>query len=191
MQILGLLGFGALVVASFAVGFRLLRLASRTGRLPERMIGGAFVFAGGLPGVLLFLGDDGSGSGPTAQGWMLAPIANQQSLGIACLWIGVAFRIAAYAWAVAEAARAWLAARRRCAIGLTDPLTANRMLLWAIGLGAVLAIWLHEAATLALGGGPGSYLVIAVLGFVCAGALWLAFFPPAFYQRRFAAVTAA
>jgi hypothetical protein len=45
----------------------------------------------------------------------------------------------------------------------------------------------HEAITLATGGGPGSYPVIAALGFVCAGSLWLAFFPPARYQRRFAA----
>jgi len=30
--------------------------------------------------------------------------------------------------------------------------------------------------------------VIALLGFTCAGALWLAFFPPASYRRRFVAV---
>ena len=63
-------------------------------------------------------------------------------------------RIAAYAWAVAEATREYIAARRRCAIGLTDPIVANRMLLWSIGLGAVLAIWIHEAITMATGPTP-------------------------------------
>jgi hypothetical protein len=235
MQILGISGFVALLAASFAVGFRLLWLGARTRRLPELAIGNAFVFAGGLPGVLLVLVDDGTGGGPSAHGGVLAAISLSllfgvsmltyftwrvfrpadgwgaalfsaivgglvighgggalaalglaPSLAVPCLWIGVAFRIAAYAWAVAEALREHLAARRRCALGLSDPLVANRMLLWAIGLGAVLAIWVHEAVTLAMGGGPGSYLVIALLGFVCAGALWLAFFPPASYQRRFA-----
>lgn len=236
MAVLGLLGFVALIVTSLGVGGRLLWLGSRTRRLPELMIGGAFIWAGGLPGLLLVLVEDGSGSGPAAHGGVLAAISLSLLLGVsmlcvftwrvfrsngwgglvtfACieaglvighgggalaaltpgsshaatfLWIGVAFRIAAYAWAVAETTREWLAARRRCAIGLTDPIVANRMLLWAIGLGAVLAIWVHEAVTLAMGGGPGSYPVIALLGFLCSGSLWLAFFPPAAYQRRLAA----
>jgi hypothetical protein len=236
MELVGLLGFAALVVAGFTVGFRLFWLSLRTHQLPERMIGGAFVFAGGVPGLLLVLADDQSGSGPTAHGGLLAAINGSLLLGVTLLtfftWrvfrasdrvgvalftlivagllvghgggaiaalgssaaespafqvVGVAFRIAAYAWAVAEATREYRAARRRCALGLSDPLVANRMLLWSIGLGAVLAIWVHEAATLALGGGRGSYLVIAVLGLVCAGSLWLAFFPPAAYLRRVAA----
>lgn len=65
----------------------------------------------------------------------------------------------------------------------------NRFLLWAVGLAAVLLIWLHSAAMLATGGGRESgFLIVAMLGFVCAGALWLAFFPPSFYRRRFAAL---
>jgi len=238
MKILGLLGFGALLLTSFAVGFRLLWLGSRTRQLPELMIGGAFIFAGGIPGLLIVMAADASGAPTTAHGGLLAAASVSLLLGASMLtfftwrvfraterwgallfgcivaglavghlgnalsatgsagtlapgftWIGVLFRIAAYTWAVAEAAREHLAARRRCAIGLTDPLVANRMLLWAIGLGAVLAIWIHEAATLAAGGGQAasfSYLVVAVLGFVCAGTLWLAFFPPVFYRRRFA-----
>jgi hypothetical protein len=235
VEILGISGFVALLVASFAVGFRLLWLGARTRRLPELMIGNAFLWAGGVPGLLLVLVEDGSG-GPDAHGGVLAAISLSLLLGVSLLtyftwrvfrpdgpfgttlfccilaglvighgggalaalgpaaplariflWTGVAFRIAAYAWAVAEATREYRAARRRCVLGLSDPFVANRMLLWAIGLGAVLAIWVHEAITLATGGGPGSYLVIALLGFVCAGALWLAFFPPAAYQQRFAA----
>lgn len=232
MALLGLLGFVALILASFAVGFRLLRLGARTRQLPELMIGGAFVFAGGIPGVLLLVGDDG-GNGSYADGRLLAAISLSLLLGVSLLnvftwrvfragerwaallfcalmaglvvgqgggawaslvgapamafvWLSVSCRIAVYVWGVTEAALAYRAARRRCALGLTDPLVANRMLLWAIGLAAVLAIWMHEAYTLAFGRSPASFLVIAIFGFVCAGSLWLAFFPPASYQRRFA-----
>jgi hypothetical protein len=232
MIVVGLLGFVALILTSFAVGFRLLRLGARTRQIPELMIGGAFVFAGGLPGVLLLIGDDG-GTGTYADGRLLAAISLSLLLGVSMLnyftwrvfrpderwgtllflllmaglvvgqgggalaslegaptrafvWLSVSMRIAAYAWGVTEALLAYVAARRSCALGLTDPLVANRMLLWAIGLAAVMAIWVHEACTLAFGRGPASYLLIAVFGFVCAGSLWLAFVPPASYQRRFA-----
>lgn len=243
MKVLGLLGFVALILTSFVVGFRLLWLGSRTRQLPELAIGGAFVFAGGIPGVLIVLSADASGALTAAHGGLLAAASVSLLLGASMLafftwrvfraterwsavlfgcivaglvvghlgnalsalgptgtldpgltWIGVLSRIAAYAWAVAEAAREYVAARRRCAIGLTDPLVANRMLLWAIGLGAVLAIWVHEAVTLAAGGGQTtsfSYVVVALLGFVCAGTLWLAFFPPVFYRNRFATSGAA
>jgi hypothetical protein len=238
MEAIGLLGFVALIAASFAVGFRLLRLGSRTHQLPELMIGGAFVFAGGVPGVLIALADDGSRASVHAMpgGALFAAINVSLLLGASMLtfftwrvfrpsegwgallfagvvaglaighgggafaafgvaaplaatfaWIGIAFRVAAYTWACTEALREYFAARRRCAIGLADPLVANRMLLWAIGLGAVLAIWVHEGVTLVVGRGPATYLVVALLGFVCAGSLWLAFFPPASYRRRFAA----
>lgn len=238
MLIVGLAGFAALLVASFTVGGRLFLQGLRTRRLPELMIGSAFLFVGGFPGLLMLISDlmdGGRRTGPYADGWMLTVIHLSLLLGVTglCvftwrvfraddrrglamfaaieamlllghlgsavvslepgaswltfLWIGICGRIAAYAWAVAETTREWLAARRRCALGLTEPIVVHRMLLWAIGLGAVLAIWAHEAVTVAGGGGRGSYLVISLLGFVCAGALWLAFFPPAFYQRRIVA----
>ena len=238
MPIVGFAGFVALLVASFTVGGRLCLQGLRTRRLPELMIGSAFLFVGGIPGLLMLISDlmdGGRRTGPYADGWMLTVIHLSMLLGVTGLciftwrvfraddrrglalfvaieailllghlgsaltslepgtsrltfqWIGIGGRIATYAWAVAETTREWLAARRRRALGLTEPVVVHRMLLWAIGLGAVLAIWVHEAATLAGGAGRGSYLVISLLGFVCAGALWLAFFPPAFYQRRIVA----
>jgi hypothetical protein len=237
VETVGLLGFLALIVASFAVGFRLLLLGSRTRQIPELMIGGAFVFAGGLPGVLIAFAENPSArSVHDIDGVVFAAISLSLLLGASMLtyftrrvfrpadrlgailfcvvvaglalgqggaalaalgvgarflmlfaWIGIAFRVVAYAWACTEALREYLAARRRCALGLADPLVANRMLLWTIGLGAVLAIWIHEGVTIVIGRGPSTYLVLALLGFVCAGSLWLAFFPPAFYVRRFAA----
>jgi hypothetical protein len=234
MRILGLFGFLAVVVTSFAVGFRLLWLGSRTRQLPELMIGGAFVWVGGVPGAIVAFADDGTGNAFLAHGGLFAAMSLSTLVGASMLavftwrvfrpverwgvvafgcilaglvagygsaalagvagspraWsllgVGVAFKIATYAWAVAEATREYIAARRRCALGLTAPIVANRMLLWSIGLGAVLAIWIHEAITMATGPTPASFLVVAVFGFVCAGALWLAFFPPAFYRRRIA-----
>jgi hypothetical protein len=101
-------------------------------------------------------------------------------------WLGLVARLVAYAWASGEALHEYLAARRRCAIGLTDPLVANRLLLWGVGLGAVLLIWINTAVAMAQGTmHDPRWLLIATLGFICAGSLWLAFFPPAPYRRRF------
>jgi hypothetical protein len=103
-------------------------------------------------------------------------------------WVGIASRVLVYAWALTETLREYRAARRRCAIGLADPLVANRFLLWGIGLAAILAVWLYAAALLATGRDvAGSRLLVSGLGFVCALSLWLAFFPPAAYRSRFAA----
>jgi hypothetical protein len=236
VETIGLLGFSALVLTSFAVAYRLLRLGARTHQLPELMIGGAFVFAGGVPGVLIVAAAGGSATGPQAHDGLLAAMNVSLLLGasmlatftwrvfrptepwarmlFACIvaglavghlggalaafepgsrlgpaftWTGIGFRVAAYTWACCEATREYAAARRRCALGLADPLVANRMLLWAVGIGAVLAIWIHEGVTLVTGRGPASFLVVALLGFVCSGALSFAFFPPASYRRRFAA----
>jgi hypothetical protein len=107
-------------------------------------------------------------------------------------WIGMVARIVVYGWAAGEALREHLAARRRCAIGLADPLVANRFLLWGIGIAAVLVIWLHNAYSMATGGDPRTaFLLIAGLGMLCAASLWLAFFPPAFYRRHFVRPAAA
>jgi hypothetical protein len=102
-------------------------------------------------------------------------------------WLGLAARIAVYAWACGEAFREHAAARRRCALGLGDALVANRLLLWGVALGAVVLIWVNSAAQMARGNGRDPlWLLIAVLGLICASSLWLAFFPPASYRRRFA-----
>jgi hypothetical protein len=108
------------------------------------------------------------------------------SRGNALEWLGLGARIAVYTWALGETLREYLAARRRCSIGLAEPLVANRFLLWGIGLGSILAIWLYSAAMMAADRrSESSWLVMAVFGFACAGSLWLAFFPPEAYRRRF------
>jgi hypothetical protein len=104
-------------------------------------------------------------------------------------WAALAGRIAVYSWATTESFAEWTAARRRVRLGLADPLVTNRLLLWGVGTGCVLVLWLHSGLTMLRGeiDATASYPVIAFLGITCAATSWLAFFPPAFYRRRFAA----
>jgi hypothetical protein len=104
-------------------------------------------------------------------------------------WVSLAGRVAVYAWASGESFRQYGAARRRTRLGLADPLVTNRFLLWGLGIGCVLLLWLHSGFQMArrMSDPTASYPVIAVLGITCAATSWLAFFPPGFYRRRFAA----
>jgi len=101
-------------------------------------------------------------------------------------------RLILYGWATAETLRQHLLARRRVRLGLTDPLVANRFLLWSLATTAAFGIWLHalwqELARRT--DTTESYLVATVLGSACALAIWLAFFPPRAYRARFAASSA-
>ena len=106
---------------------------------------------------------------------------DRSNLSIAADYTG---RIVLYAWATFESLRHYSLARRRVRVGLVEPLVANRFLLWAVGTGAALCIWLHaflqELARRS--DAAETYLVIAVLGTACAVSLWLAFFPPRRYR---------
>jgi hypothetical protein len=101
-------------------------------------------------------------------------------------------RLILYAWATAESLRQWILARRRVRLGLTDPLVANRFLLWSVATTAALGIWLHALAQEVAhrADTTESYLVASVLGGACALAIWLAFFPPRAYRARFGAPSA-
>jgi hypothetical protein len=103
-------------------------------------------------------------------------------------WADVAGRIGVYGWAATASFREFAAARRRVRLGLADPLVANRLLLWGLGTGCVLLLWLHSAFEKLRGEADptAAYPLIAVLGISCAATSWLAFFPPAWYRRRFA-----
>lgn len=102
-------------------------------------------------------------------------------------------RFAMYGWASFETLRQATLARRRVRIGLTEPLVANRFLLWGVSTLAANGIWAyslwrelaHESDTTEF------YLVASVLGCICALAIWLAFFPPRAYRQRFATKGAA
>lgn len=98
-----------------------------------------------------------------------------------------------YVWTAAESLAYWRRMRKRVALGLADPVVANRFLLWAwvallsfASLLAPLVLTLMGASyqTSAVG-----RLVTAVSGIGCAVALSLAFLPPDAYLRRLRAAT--
>jgi hypothetical protein len=107
------------------------------------------------------------------------------------LWIAAdaAGRIGMYAWSSFETLRQYTFSRRRLKLGLSDPLVANRYLLWGIGTLSVIGIWIDAFASEVLGvtSNEQIYFVVAALGGICAAAIWLAFYPPAAYRRRFEA----
>jgi hypothetical protein len=97
-------------------------------------------------------------------------------------------QVGALLWGAGEALGWWRRMQRRRAIGLADPLVANRFLLWGLGAGAagvgsligtvfglVLARPLNQLPVLTL--------VLSLHGLVAAIALWLAFVPPVWYRH--------
>lgn len=101
------------------------------------------------------------------------------------MWVEYA-AILVYAWTSLEGFRCWSQARRRLRLGLTDPLVVNRFLLWGwIGVASLLSV--APSTLISLAGGEGSTSVVGRLctalgGLVAAGALQLAFLPPARYR---------
>jgi len=104
-------------------------------------------------------------------------------------------------WTAVESFRYWVLMRRRLALGLADPLVANRFLLWALAsLSAAASIWIVNLPSLS-GRVPGSeaaadltavaMLFTGAFGVATVCAYWLTFFPPAWYRRRFAPAAAA
>jgi hypothetical protein len=153
---------GVLCVAAFT--WRVFRPADGPGRL---------VF-GGLAAALL--------------GSLASEIATQQPMpGVSGLQavLELSPRAAVYLWTGAECARYWLRLRRQLRLGIGAPLVAAQMLCWVIGSLAIAVVWLRTIALSVFA--PGSleavgswFATVAVL--VCAGAYWMAFFPPSRFR---------
>ncbi len=96
------------------------------------------------------------------------------------------------AWAASESLRYYGLMKRREALALAEPLVTNRFLLWGIGALAGATATVFSGTMIALGAAADSQLLIglrlttALCGATSAIAIWLAFFPPAAYRRRFA-----
>lgn len=118
-------------------------------------------------------------------------------------------RVAPILWAFVESARYRGVMKRRAALGMGDPVVANRFLLWSLwtgalglipGLAAVLrmvnysAIWLglemQQTAALQQGAVKLLGACLAVAAPVAIAALWLSFFPPKRYLERLAELPA-
>lgn len=90
-------------------------------------------------------------------------------------------------WGSAEALRWWRLMGRRVAIGLGDPVVANRFLMWGVGAGAAgLGSLVGSVAQFATGlpslEMPWVTVSSSLHGLVAAVALWFAFLPPARYR---------
>jgi hypothetical protein len=71
-----------------------------------------------------------------------------------------------------------------------EPAVVNRVLMWSVGTLAAFGMTVHGLLLRVLLGtvvSDGHRLVSSLFGLVAAVAIWLAFFPPAAYRRRFAA----
>jgi len=100
-----------------------------------------------------------------------------------------------YTWTGLEGLLCWQQARKRLALGLADPLVANRFLLWAwIGVFSTLTVAPAFVVTLLGGDGTthvGARFCTAIGGLACAINLQLAFLPPASYRRWITGAAAA
>jgi hypothetical protein len=93
-----------------------------------------------------------------------------------------------FLWSGIEGALQYRMARRRLAMGLADPVVANRFLLWAVFGASATLICAGSAVGLLRGVYSGASdemkIVTGVFGVVGSGAMYLAFVPPAWYLRR-------
>jgi hypothetical protein len=178
-------GWGSLVGVTFmSLGCFALSVFTRRVFRPDAF--GA-TFALGALGGWLALGVVGS--------WFLHVAKAEE--GTAGVWLGHwapnLGMLAAYAWSSWEPLRYHRQLRLRAAMGLGDPLIANRMLLWALGTGAIACVAAVHFVTQLQGvhALPESLVgVVSMLVLVTACAQWLAFFPPRGYVRRFASPSA-
>lgn len=93
-----------------------------------------------------------------------------------------------FLWMGCEGLREWRASRRRLALGLSDPIVSNRLLMWGVfGLattllcGVLLAVHLSGQSTASSALAQGGQ---ALFGVLSSGAVTLAFFPPRAYLAR-------
>lgn len=104
-------------------------------------------------------------------------------------WLGVAI----YLWSSVEAWRQQRMLARRLALGIADPIVADRMRLWALAMSSALVGASVLAACQVLGvpiaGTAIGATLTAVVAMAAAGFLWLAFLPPAAYLARVRAAT--
>ncbi len=105
---------------------------------------------------------------------------------------GTSIRSSVFAWAAIESFLEFAKMRRRARIGLSNPFLTNAFLLWGVGAAAAFGTYVVTVLGVLLapeqavpGALPLADLAEGALCLVAAAAIWLAFFPPAIYRRRF------
>lgn len=128
-------------------------------------------------------------------GWELENGFRSSGMGNGFWWLHQSVVWTYSVWTVVESYRYHGLMRRRVALGLADPLVANRFLLWGTAaLGTTLATWcasipyfLASRQDLVLSWTPVVYLGTATFGAATVVLYYLTFFAPAGYRRRVAA----
>ena len=96
-------------------------------------------------------------------------------------------RVLCFGWATYEALRLYRMMRRRRALGLGDPVVANRFLLFAVWSGSMGVLPMVHGLDRLLGGPVGYQRLLAIfpksIGTVMLASIVLTFFPPRAYLR--------
>jgi len=104
------------------------------------------------------------------------------------LWLELGGTLTTYVWCFAEAVSYYTSMRKRCAHGLADPVTTNRVLLWSCYAASGMITEFLYMVGAAIAGDDGAYpfifdAVMIVSTVAGALAIVLAFFPPPAYLR--------
>jgi hypothetical protein len=120
--------------------------------------------------------------------WPVDAVASRSRL----LWATFMTASLSYTWSAWECFQLHGLLAKRARLGLASPLLADRARLWGFAFGSVVLMYwvpfvdyLVHDPTMA----PRTWVstVTSLFGLACAAAIWLGFFPPAFYRRRFEA----
>jgi hypothetical protein len=106
----------------------------------------------------------------------------------AWIWIEQFTQNCVYAWMLFETGHYYLSLKKRLALGLTEPLVVNRVLLWFVYAAWIFSVQILVALSVAIVNEQGEYPAVidagmALFSVLSAVALWLAFFPPKFYEN--------
>ncbi len=109
-------------------------------------------------------------------------------LGNPWFWLEWWGYTAAYAWLITEAILAYLGARKRIRIGLSDRMVSNQYLMWGLhGAFAVVAnfltVGMYRAYEVTQVWQPSWDVWFGLVEIFSVAAMWFVFFPPAFYLR--------
>jgi len=120
--------------------------------------------------------------------WAVGTFSNAQ-MPLPIFGIELAARCVGSIWLVVEASRYYSDMKRRVALGLSEPLVADRFRLWTIAAVAGLVLLATSVPPIIWPHGDAQWLELLIPVFAAAGVTssvcyLLAFFPPAFYRRH-------
>ena len=124
-------------------------------------------------------------------GWQLENGFRSAGVGNGFWWMRYAVIWTYPLWTMIESYRYYALMRRRLALGLADPLVANRFFLWGTGsLGTALAIWISSLSFFLiarperlLAWAPSIEVATATVGVATVALFYLTFLPPGWYRR--------